>query len=38
LRLIFRDPELNEGTWLMPLVEGPLLAERTPSRFGGNRS
>lgn len=38
LRLIFRDPELNEGTWFTPLVEGPLLAEWMPSRFGGDRS
>lgn len=30
LRLIFRDPELIEGTWLTPDFTGPLLAALLP--------
>ncbi len=30
LRLIFIDPELGEGSWLLPTAAGPLLATLAP--------
>jgi hypothetical protein len=37
LRLIFRDPELNQGTGLNGSFEGPLLVERMPCRHCATR-